>query len=258
METPKEPLPLVIAVPLVGAGVMALWGGVGRDASAAVEAAFLALLVAGVGAAIAALAPRPGWEAVGGTVAAVLAGLAVAPGPVRGASVVALLALALAAAAARAVPRSLGLSGEPVDLRRALAVLIPVAIGLQLLARGGVLLDPPGLLRTGIVVVALPVAAAVALAELARVAGGLRALAVGGALFAVGGGWWPGTVLAAGVLAFGAAVRPARRSAATRTPLEADRVAGGRPGGPEVRGGVATPPPGRPGGGGAPEGVTRR
>lgn len=210
METPKEPLPLVIVVPLVGAGVLALWGGVTRDASAGVEAGFLALLVAGVGAVIAVLAPRPGWETVGGTLAAVLAGLAVAPGPLRGASVAALLALAFTAAAARAVSRSLGLSGEPVDLRRALATLIPVAIGLQLLARGGVLLDPPGLLRTGVVVVALPVAAAVALAELARGVGGVRALAVGGALFALGGGWWPGTVLAVGVLACAADLRVGR------------------------------------------------
>jgi hypothetical protein len=213
VETPRDTLPALIAVPLLGAGVLVAWGSVLADPAAGVEAGFLALLVAGVGVAVAVLAPRPGWEATGGTLVAVLAGMAVIPGPARGAAVMATLALALGAAGARAC-RAVTLD-IPVDGRRSAAVFIPLAIGLQLLARGGVLLDPPGFLRSLVVLLALPVTAGLAVAGLALWAGAARALAAGAVLFALGGGWWPGNVVAGVALAIAWGFRPARRPAAT-------------------------------------------
>lgn len=209
MEAPKKHLPLVTALPLLAAGVVWAWGGAWGDPASAVEARFLALLVAGVGTAVAVLATRPGWEVLATALGAPLAALAVTPGPARGAAVLAVLTLALAVAAARALPRALTSAGEALDPRRIAAVLLPLAIGLQLIARGSLLLAPPGLVRTSVVLLALPVVAGLAGTELVRTAGAARGLAAAAAAFALGGGWWPGNVLALGVLALGWCYRPA-------------------------------------------------
>ncbi len=163
------------------AALLALSGlaGLQSDAAAAAESRFLALLVAGVLAAVAALAsaaPRSAWplrELAATALLATAAGWIAYHGPSRGAVVTLILSAGLALAVARAVrhPHRHGLGPE---------VTVPAAIAVQLLLRSDLLLPPLLEARTLVSVLALPAAAGAAVSLLGLRFGAARALVAGG------------------------------------------------------------------------------
>ena len=155
------------AVALAAAVALLAFAAVQRNAQHAAESGYLALVAAVVLAAVAALPgrrdgargalePLP-WAAV----LTLLAAVALPAGAGRGAGVVALLVAALAAALPAA------LAAAPRRWLAEVAVLLPAAVAVQTLYRGGELLGAALDRRTLLVFVALPAAAALATAWLA-------------------------------------------------------------------------------------------
>ena len=169
-----------LAVPLA-AGV-AVWSlaAAERDPAAAAEGRYLALLAAAALLPAGALAPAPARELGLGAVLAAAAAWALPPGPTRGTAVVAVLAATLAIAALRCLSRRTG-AGLPF------AVTLPLALGLQVLLRGDLLLAPSP--RALAVLVGLPVAGAAAVAWLARRRGAGVALIAAASALLLGPGW---------------------------------------------------------------------
>jgi hypothetical protein len=161
------------------------------------ESAFLSLLVGGVLAAIAAVAPRPAWELGWTALSAVAAIWIVGYGPHRGAVVTVVLAAGLAVAAARA---------GGAELMSSPGAAAALALGFQLLLRCDLLLPPLLDLRTLVSVLALPVAAGIALSVLAGRFGAPAAWAAGVAAVVLAPGWNVTVTLAVVSLAAGAAL----------------------------------------------------
>ncbi|MEE8523773.1 MAG: hypothetical protein V3T72_07555 [Thermoanaerobaculia bacterium] len=173
-------------VPL--AALLSVWGiaALQSDPAAVAESRFLALLTAGVLAAVAAIAAeRPGATAILGWTALLACGAAwiAYHGPSRGAVVTLILVLGLTAAVGRAW--SDGRDRE----RMAFAFPVPAAIGCQLVMRSDLLLPPLLDLRTVVSVLILPALSGGALSVLGARFGPRPALLAGGAVVVLAPGW---------------------------------------------------------------------
>lgn len=186
------------AVPLAALAAMAALALREVDAVSGAESWYLAILSTAVLLAAAFLARAPAWEAGLGAMLATAAVWALPAGPGRGAVVVLLLLAVLAVAAAR---RLALLPTPPPDFARAdasdhpdlfalpLGVTVPLALGLQVLLRGGELLfQPQANVRTLVALLVLPAAGAAATSLLAQ-RHGLRALFAAGAVVVLAPGW---------------------------------------------------------------------
>jgi hypothetical protein len=149
---------------------MASFAGREMDPFGAAESGYLAVLAVAVLIPVGFLARWPALELGLGSVLATAAVWALPHGPGRGAVVVLVLAAALAVAAGRRLLR--GGTG--------LEVLIPLALGVQMLMRGDLLFDPSLSLRTPVALIALPVAGALAVWVLSWRHGMALALVAGG------------------------------------------------------------------------------
>lgn len=186
------------AAPLAAFFAMASFAGLETDPVASVEGAFLARVAVGVLLAVAALAPPPAIELAVGCVLATAAVWGLPAGPSRGAVVAMILAGCLAAAGVRRL--SLILPALPF------AAVLPLAVGLQILVRGNLLLVPVLEVRPLVVLLGLPIVAAAALALLAWRHGGERALLAGAAAAMLGPGWTAASTAALVTLAAGSAL----------------------------------------------------
>jgi hypothetical protein len=253
----------VFLPPLAAFAALAVFAAHQRDPLAAAETAFLAVLATALLAALAAVEAAPGtgrWAGRGGVGAAaallvVLAGWTIPAGPARAAAVAGVAVAALAVAAGRRLTggaetfgkapaagggsprRAGGPSGGRSDLSTlaggfaAAAVLVPLAVGSQVLVRSQRLLAAELDLRLLVGLLGLPAAAALAVAFLV-VRGGRAPALTAAATVALAG---PGFTL----LTTGALVALAGAEAAWRP---AGRGRGGEEGGAagaEGRGGGA-------------------
>ncbi len=191
------------AVPLAGLAAMAAFAAREVDPTAAAESGYLAVVAAAVLAAVAFLAPAPALEAGLGAVLAAAAVWALPAGPGRGAAVLVLLVGTLAVAAGRRLARC-----RP-ELPLALAVTVPLALGLQALLRGDLLLAPRREPRIFVLLLLLPLAGALLTSFLSRRHGWRAAVAAGLALAATPG-WTIAAVLALAALAGGDALAASR------------------------------------------------
>lgn len=177
-----------VAVPLAAGAAIAALAAAERDPIAAAEGGYLALLTAAALLPAGALAPEPARELGLGAVLAAAAAWALPPGPARGAAVAAVLVATLAIAAFRCLARIFyrdGASSPLPDLP--FSVVLPLAVGLQVLLRGDLLLAPDW--RTLAVLVGLPLLGAAALVRLARRWDGGVALVAGASALLLGPGW---------------------------------------------------------------------
>jgi hypothetical protein len=202
-------LPAVAAIAAIGA-----FGAFPAGTPGGAESLYLAFAAGVVLLSAAAVAPRPGVEVAAGALVVTLATWALPDGPARGAVVMALAGGALAVAAARRL-------GSIDDEGRAAApgwplppvAAVGLALGCQVLLRGGELLHAGSALRAAVVFVAFPVAGALAVLALAPLHGRRAALLAGAAAILLAPGFRPASVAALGALAAGswllAAGRPA-------------------------------------------------
>lgn len=172
---------------------MASFAGREADPLGAAESGYLAVLAVAVLIPIAFLAQWPALELGLGSVLATAAVWALPRGPGRGAVVVLVLAAALAVAAGRRLLR--GGTG--------LEVLIPLALGVQMLMRGDLLFAPSLSLRTLVALIALPVAGALAVWILSWRHGLALALIAGGTAVVLAPGFNVAATLALITLAAG-------------------------------------------------------
>jgi hypothetical protein len=182
---------------LTAFAVLAVFAGYESDPAAAAETEYLALLVGAVLLAVGALAPAPASELSFGAVLATAAVWAFPQGPGRGAVVVALLAVLLAAAGGRAFATHRMLPPA------APAITVPLALGLQVLLRGELLFGPDLAPRRLFALLVLPVAAALAVSVLARGRPASLALLAGATAAILGPGFDVATTLALVGLAAG-------------------------------------------------------
>ena len=166
-------------MPLAALAAMASFAGREVDPFGAAESGYLAVLAVAVLIPVGFLARWPASELGLGSVLATAAVWALPRGPGRGAVVVLVLAATLAVAAGRRLLR--GGTG--------LEVLIPLALGVQMLLRGDLLFDPSVSLRTLVALIALPVAGALAVWVLSRRHGMVLALIAGGTAVALAPGF---------------------------------------------------------------------
>jgi hypothetical protein len=162
-----------VAVPLAGLAAMAALAAHEVDPMAAAESGYLAVVATAVLAAVALLAPAPAPELGLGAALATAAVWVLPEGPGRGAAVLFLLVATLAVAAGRRLVRC------PPDRPLPLAVTVPLAVGLQALLRGDLLLAPRRESRTFLLLLVLPVAGALATSLLSRRHGRRAAVALG-------------------------------------------------------------------------------
>jgi hypothetical protein len=193
ISSPRSEI-LRLLVPLAALAAMASFAGREIDPSGAAESAYLAVLAAAVLIPVAFLAVWPAAELGLGCVLATAAVWALPAGPGRGTAVVLVLVATLAVAAGR---RLMGLGAE------APSVLIPLALGVQILLRGELLFDPTSSLRTLVALIALPVAGAVAVAMLSRRHGLPFALIAGATAIVLAPGFKVASTLALIALAAG-------------------------------------------------------
>jgi hypothetical protein len=198
-----------ILVPLAALAAMAALAAHEVDPAGAAESAYLAVLAAAALLPVAFLAPWPAYEVGIGATLVTAAVWALPPGPGRGATVGALLVAALAVAAGRALlfspspgggggrGRERGLGGEGLRL------LIPLALGIQVLLRGNLFFAPSPALRMAVALVVLPVVGGVALAMLARRHGMALALIAGGTAVALAPGFNVAATMGLAALAAG-------------------------------------------------------
>lgn len=216
---PTTSLALGLAVPLAAIAAIAALATFQSDPVAAAETGYLALAAGAVLLAAAGVAGRPTSEGLVGALLTVTAIWALPTGPARGAAATALAAAVLALSALRrsgllspaGPPPGAPAEGDgppPGALALAPAALVPLAVGLQALLRGGDLLATGPALRTLAIFVALPVAGALAVVTLAGFEGWRRALLAAAVALAAGPGFRPATVLAIAALAAGAALAP--------------------------------------------------
>lgn len=200
-SSPRSEILRVLA-PLAALAAMASFAAREADPAGAAESAYLAVLAVSALLPAGFLAPWPAWEVgIGSTLAAAVV-WALPPGPGRGAAMMGLLIAVLAVAAGRALFSSAVVlspspgeggrrgreHGEGSGGRRA-RILIPLALGAQVLLRGDLLFAPPPLLRLTVALIVLPVAAGLALSVLARRHGMALVLIAGGTAAALGPGF---------------------------------------------------------------------
>ena len=196
---------LRLLVPLAALVAMASFAAREGDPLGALEGAYLAVLAAAALLPVGFLAPWPAIELGLGAVLAAAAVWSLPPGPGRGAAVVLVLVAALAVAAGRRLREGL-----------ALTFTIPLALGLQALLRGGLLLMPALTFRTTVALIALPVAGGLAVSLLARRHGIALALIAGATAILLAPGFNVASTLALIALAAGDSLgredlgRPAR------------------------------------------------
>ncbi|MFY9826977.1 MAG: hypothetical protein WAM82_36835, partial [Thermoanaerobaculia bacterium] len=203
---------LRLLVPLGALAAMAAFSGRDTMAGATAEGLYLAVLAAATLLPAGWLAPEPAVELGLGAVLATAAVWSLPPGPGRGAAVVLALAATLAVAAARrlSAPSSEGLAP---------GVAIPLALGLQALLRGELLLAPVLTVRLLVALLVLPVATALAVTMLTRRHGAVLPLIAAGTALTLAPGFNVATTLAFLALAAGDALarqdlgRPARAGA---------------------------------------------
>jgi len=187
------------AVPLAGLAAMAAFAAHEVDLAAASESVYLAVVATAVLAAVAFLAPSPAIELGLGSVLATAAVWVFPAGPGRGAAVLLLLVATLAVAAGRRLARC------PAELPLPIDVTVPLALGLQALLRGDLLLAPRWEPRVFLLLLLLPVAGALWTSLLTHRHGRRAALAAGLAL-AVTPGFTIATTLVLVALAGGDAL----------------------------------------------------
>jgi hypothetical protein len=193
-------------VPLAALAAAAAFAAHEVDRGGAAETGYLGGVAAAALAAVAVLAPPPALELGLGATLAVTLLWTLPDGPGRGAALGLLLAAILGIAAARRLARVL--PALPLE------VAIPLALGLQVLLRGDLLLAPRFDLKTVAVLVGMPVVAGVAMALLARRHGGDSgglALLAGGTAALLAPGWSTASTLALVALAAGDALGAAPR-----------------------------------------------
>ncbi|HYX22783.1 MAG TPA: hypothetical protein VFC23_01420 [Thermoanaerobaculia bacterium] len=196
---PPRNLPVRLLVPLGALAAMASFAGRDTVPAGTAEGLYLAVLAAAALLPVGWLAPAPAVELGLGAVLATAAVWALPPGPGRGAAVVLVLAATLAVAAAR---RLVSDSLSPVSP----GVLIPLALGVQALLRGELLLAPALTVRLLVALLVLPVAGALAVAMLARRHGPVLPLVAAGVALALAPGFNVATTLALLALAAGDAL----------------------------------------------------
>ncbi len=194
-------------VPLAAYVALRSYASTQSDPVGNAEAAFLALLIAGVVAAIAAIGVSGRGGARSRPELAVTALLATATvwiayqGPSRGAVVSLILMIGLVVSAARALLDERGRLRAGREL--ALDVTVPLALGLQLLMRGDLLLVSLFEPRTLASLLALPVLAGGATSVLAASLGRSKALLAGGLAAVLAPGWTVTSTLTLVALAAG-------------------------------------------------------
>ena len=213
------PEPERYIVPLAAYLALVAYGSTQSDPAGRAESEFLSLLIAGVLAVMAALgAAAPGGRrAPELPVTALLATATVwiaYQGPPRGAVVSLVLIVGFAVVAARALLDERGRlrSGEGLEL----AVTAPLALGVQLLMRGDLLLVAAGDARLVVSLLGLPVAAAAATSVLASDIGRRRALLAAGVVVVLAPGWTTTSTLALVALAAGSYFSDGTRPKALR------------------------------------------
>jgi len=190
-------LPLRLLVPLGALAAMAAFSGRDTSPEATAEGLYLAVLAAAALLPVGWLAPEPALELGLGAVLATAAVWALPPGPGRGAAVVLVLAAALAVAAARR------LSSPAPGGGVAPGVTIPLALGLQILLRGELLLAPVLSARLLVALLVLPVAGGLAVTTLARRHGAVLPLIAAGTALTLAPGFNAASTLALLALAAG-------------------------------------------------------
>jgi hypothetical protein len=188
---------LRLLVPLAALAAMAAFAAREIDPAGAAESAYLAVLAAAVLLPVAFLASWPAVELGLGCTLATAAVWALPAGPGRGTAVVLVLAATLAVAAGRRLLRA------EADALSAPSVLIPLALGVQILLRGELLFDLTPTPRTLVALIALPVAGALAVAMLSRRHGLPLALIAGATAVSLAPGFNVASTLALIALAAG-------------------------------------------------------
>ncbi|HET9211841.1 MAG TPA: hypothetical protein VFR03_15660, partial [Thermoanaerobaculia bacterium] len=184
--------------PLAALAAIASFAAREADPVGAAESAYLAVLAVAALLPAGFLAPWPAYEVGIGSALATAAVWALPPGPGRGAAMMALLVAVLAVAAGRRLfspspgegggwgrergPGGEGAGGGP-------GILIPLALGAQVLLRGDLLFAPPPVPRLIVALIVLPVAGGLALSVLARRHGMALALIAGGTAVALAPGF---------------------------------------------------------------------
>lgn len=202
-------------MPLGALAAMASFAGRDTVPAGTAEGLYLAVLAAASLLPVGGLAPAPAVELGLGAVLATAAVWALPPGPGRGAAVVLVLVATLAVAAARrlgTVPPSPG-------------VLIPLALGVQVLLRGELLFAPVLTVRLLVALLVLPVAGALAVAMLARRHGSVLPLVAAGVALTLAPGFNVASTLALLALAAGDALGRADAGWQTGRPARAVALA---------------------------------
>ncbi len=209
------PEPERFVLPLAAYVALRSYASTQSDPAGNAEAAFLALLIAGVLAVIAALGGRGTAPELAATALLATATVWIAyQGPSRGAVVSVILVIGLAVAAARTLLDERGRLRPGNDL--APGVTVPLALGLQLLMRGDLLLAPLFEIRTLASLLVLPVVAGAATSVLAASSGRQRAILVGGLVVVLAPGWTVTSTLALTALAAGVLFNDEARPRAVR------------------------------------------
>jgi hypothetical protein len=195
---PLRSLPLRLLVPLGALASMAAFSARDTMAGANAEGLYLAVLAAAALLAVGWLAPEPAAELGLGGALATAAVWALPPGPGRGAAVMLVLVVTLAVAAWRALR---ALKDDPGGLSP--RVTIPLALGLQVLLRGELLLAPGLSVRLLVALLVLPVAGALAVSMLARRHGAVLPLIAAGTALSLAPGFNVASTLALLALAAG-------------------------------------------------------
>jgi hypothetical protein len=192
-------LPLRLLVPLGALAAMAAFSGRDTLAGGTAEGIYLAVLTAAALLPVGWLAPEPALELGLGALLATAAVWALPPGPGRGAAVVLVLAATLAVAAARRLSTPTPTNTAPLSP----GVAIPLALSLQVLLRGELLLAPVLTVRLLVALLVLPVASALAVTMLARRHGAVLPLIAAGTALTLAPGFNVATTLALLALAAG-------------------------------------------------------
>ncbi len=198
------PEPGRFVLPLAAYVALRSYAATQSDPVGIAEGNFLALLIAGVLAAIAAsgIGQREGAPELALTALLTTATVWVAyQGPSRGAVVSLILVVGLAVSAARELLDERGRLRSGNEL--APGTSVPLALGLQLLMRGDLLLAPLLEVRTVVSLVALPTLAGIATSVLATGLGRRKAILAGGLVAVLAPGWTVTSTFALAALAAG-------------------------------------------------------
>ena len=187
MSTNARFSPASVAVVLAAGASLFTLAAAQADPLAATETRYLAFWSTAVLLCAAGLSRQLSFELAGSTLLLVLAGWVVPAGPVRAAT----FGLLLTAGLGMLIHRRLADDSRSLDW----SLWVPVALGIQLLARSDQLLSHPMELKTLFGWVVLPLAAAWSLGLIARGCGDRTALLAAGACLVLVPGWSVAVVL---------------------------------------------------------------